>query len=76
MNINTVEGYPLEDFSPEAVKAQISEAQKVSKGGGSEQDIAEAKIELDVSFPSHKLWHTNIMLIARTTGFGESASRP
>jgi len=48
MNINAVEGYPLEDFSAEAVKAQISEAQKVANGSGSEQDIAEAKIELEV----------------------------
>ena len=49
MSINAVEGYPLEDFSAEAVRAQISEAQKVANGSGSEQDIAEAKIELEVS---------------------------
>jgi len=48
MSINAVEGYALEDFSAEAVKAQISEAQKVANGNGSEQDIAEAKIELEV----------------------------
>jgi len=48
MSINAVEGYAVEDFSPEAVKAQISEAQKVASGHGSEQDIAEAKIELEV----------------------------
>ena len=51
MSINAVEGYPLEDFSAEAVRAQISEAQKVANGSGSEQDIAEAKIELEVSIP-------------------------
>ena len=49
MSINAVEGYPIEDFSAEAVKSQISEAQKVAGGSGSEQDIAEAKIELEVS---------------------------
>jgi hypothetical protein len=49
MSINAVEGFPLEDFSAEAVKAQIAEAQKVASGSGSEQDIAEAKIELEVS---------------------------
>jgi F-type H+-transporting ATPase subunit delta len=49
LSINAVEGYPLEDFSAEAVRAQIAEAQKVVNGGGSEQDIAEAKIELEVS---------------------------
>ncbi|KAI1085691.1 ATP synthase delta chain [Whalleya microplaca] len=48
LSINAVEGYPLEDFSAEAVKAQITEAQKVANGGGSEQDVAEAKIELEV----------------------------
>ncbi|KAF5026281.1 hypothetical protein F66182_1631 [Fusarium sp. NRRL 66182] len=48
LSINAVEGYPLEDFSSEAIKAQIAEAQKVANGSGSEQDIAEAKIELEV----------------------------
>ncbi|KAF2501607.1 ATP synthase F1 epsilon subunit [Mytilinidion resinicola] len=48
LSINAVEGYPLEDFSADAVRNQIAEAQKVATGGGSEQDIAEAKIELEV----------------------------
>lgn len=48
LSINAVEGYPLEDFSAEAVRSQISEAQKIASGSGSEQDIAEAKIELEV----------------------------
>lgn len=48
LSINAVEGYPLEDFSAEAVRNQIAEAQKVVNGGGSEQDVAEAKIELEV----------------------------
>lgn len=50
LSINAVEAYPLEDFSAESVRAQISEAQKVASGSGSEQDIAEAKIELEASF--------------------------
>lgn len=33
----------------QAVRSQISEAQKIAGGSGSEQDIAEAKIELEVS---------------------------
>ena len=33
---------------PQAVKNQISEAQKIAGGSGSERDIAEAKIELEV----------------------------
>jgi F-type H+-transporting ATPase subunit delta len=34
----------------QAVRAQIAEAQKIASGSGSEQDIAEAKIELEVCF--------------------------
>jgi F-type H+-transporting ATPase subunit delta len=49
LSINAVEGFPLEDFSAEAVKSQLSESQKIANGGGSEQDIAEAKIEVEVS---------------------------
>lgn len=49
LSINAVEGYPLEDFSADAVRNQIAEAQKIASGSGSEQDIAEAKIELEVS---------------------------
>jgi F0F1-type ATP synthase epsilon subunit len=48
LSINAVEGYPLEDFSEEAVKSQIAEAQKIAGGSGSDIDIAEAKIELEV----------------------------
>lgn len=48
MSINAPEAYPLEDFSADAIRAQIAEAQKVASGNGSEQDIAEAKIELEV----------------------------
>lgn len=36
-------------FPTQAVKNQIAEAQKIASGSGSEQDIAEAKIELEVS---------------------------
>jgi F-type H+-transporting ATPase subunit delta len=54
-----VEGYPLEDFSAEAVRNQIAEEQKIAAGGGSEQDIAEAKIALEVSMmpPDHQQFH-------------------
>jgi F-type H+-transporting ATPase subunit delta len=48
MSINAPEAYPLEDFSADAIRAQIAEAQKIANGSGSEQDIAEAKIELEV----------------------------
>jgi F0F1-type ATP synthase epsilon subunit len=49
LSINAVEGFPIEDFSEEAVKSQLSESQKIASGSGSEQDIAEAKIEIEVS---------------------------
>jgi F-type H+-transporting ATPase subunit delta len=48
LSINAVEGFPLEDFSAEAVRNQIAEESKVASGGGSEQDVAEAKIALEV----------------------------
>lgn len=37
------------DMSSQAVRNQIAEAQKIASGGGSEVDVAEAKIELEVS---------------------------
>ena len=56
------------------VKAQIAESQKIASGGGSEQDIAEAKIELDVccSLAILQTAYTNMDNI----GFGEPAGRP
>ncbi|KAF2461516.1 mitochondrial ATP synthase-like protein delta chain [Lineolata rhizophorae] len=48
LSINAVEGFPIEDFSADAIKNQIAEAQKIAGGSGSEQDVAEAKIELEV----------------------------
>lgn len=48
LSINAVEGAPIEDFSAEAVRSQLAEAQKIANGNGSEQDIAEAKIEIEV----------------------------
>ncbi|KAL9006458.1 MAG: hypothetical protein Q9188_000766 [Gyalolechia gomerana] len=48
LSINAVEGFPLEEFSSEAVRSQITEAQKIASGSGSEQDVAEGKIELEV----------------------------
>lgn len=53
LSINAVEGFPLEDFSIENVRSQLAEAQKIAGGSGSEQDIAEAKIEIEV-----RLWQT------------------
>lgn len=48
MSINAVEAFPIDEFSVEAVRAQLAESQKVANGNGSEADIAEAKIEVEV----------------------------
>lgn len=48
LSINAVEAYSLEDFSPEAVRSNLAEAQKVASGSGSEEEVAEAKIEVEV----------------------------
>lgn len=64
LSINAVEGFPLEEFSEEAVRSQIAEAQKVAGGSGSDQDIAEAKIELEVG----RFNHNNIRLICAGSG--------
>ena len=48
LSINAVEAYALEDFSPEAVRAGLADAQKVASGGGSEEEVAEARIEIEV----------------------------
>jgi F0F1-type ATP synthase epsilon subunit len=48
LSINAVEAYTLEDFAPEAIRSGLAEAQKVAAGGGSEEEVAEAKIELEV----------------------------
>ena len=55
LSINATEGYPLEDFSMEAVNSQLSEAQKIAGGSGSEQDIAEAKIEIEVRWMEYRV---------------------
>lgn len=55
LSINAAEAYPLEDFSADAVRSQLAEAQKITNGGGSEQDIAEAKIEIEVFHSMQRL---------------------
>jgi hypothetical protein len=60
--------------STQNVRSQIAEAQKIANGSGSEQDIAEAKIELEVrqtplTRPEHSDWQPK-------TGAGEPAGRP
>lgn len=54
MSINAPVAYALEDFSADAIRARIAEAQRVASGSGSEQDIAVAKIQLEVGHPKRK----------------------
>jgi F-type H+-transporting ATPase subunit delta len=69
LSINAVEAYALEDFSAEAVRNQLAEAQKIASGSGSEQDIAEAKIEVEAS---------NVPVVGPTRAVGalESETEP
>ncbi|EAU91451.1 ATP-synthase delta-subunit [Coprinopsis cinerea okayama7 len=48
LTINVVEAAPLEDFSLEAIRANLAEATKVASGNGSEEVKTEARIEADV----------------------------
>ncbi|KIY74337.1 epsilon subunit of F1F0-ATP synthase N-terminal domain-containing protein [Cylindrobasidium torrendii FP15055 ss-10] len=48
LTINAVEAAPLEDIAPEAVRANLAEAEKVLAGNGSEADKMEAEIESEV----------------------------
>ncbi|KAL5507321.1 ATP16 [Sanghuangporus vaninii] len=48
LTINAVEAAPLEHFSPEAVRANLAEAQRIAGGNASEEDKAEAQIEISV----------------------------
>ena len=43
--------------SLQSVKNQIQEAQRIAGGQGSEQDVAEAKIELEVRQHIMHTWH-------------------
>lgn len=48
LTINAIEAAPLEDFSMEAIRANLQEALKVAAGNGSEEVKLEARIEADV----------------------------
>ncbi|KAI5810085.1 F1 complex, delta/epsilon subunit of ATPase [Peziza echinospora] len=48
LSINAVEAYTVDNFSPEAIRANLAEAHKIANGSGSENDITEAKIEIEV----------------------------
>ena len=66
-----MEGYPLENFSADAVRSQISEAQKIANGGGSAQDVAEANIELEVSIQLPFVFNSNFLIGPREPAGGD-----
>jgi len=48
LTVNAVEAFPLDAFSPEAIRSSLAEAQKVAAGSGDEAEKAEAAIEVEV----------------------------
>jgi len=48
LQINAVEAFPLENFSIEAVKSGLADAQHIVNGSGSEAEKATAKVEIEV----------------------------
>ena len=56
------------------MRNQIAEAQKIASGSGSEQDIAEAKIELEVRMLNHEFCLDGVLNIL--PGFGEPPGPP
>lgn len=67
LSINAVEAYSLDDFSAEAVRSNLAEAQRVAGGSGSEEEVAEARIELEVyeALQVHPLFLEYVRLIGR-----------
>ncbi|RIB19123.1 F1 complex, delta/epsilon subunit of ATPase [Gigaspora rosea] len=48
LDINAVEAFPLEDFSPEAIRANLAEAQRTATSGSSEEERNIARVEVEV----------------------------
>ncbi|TFK26503.1 ATP-synthase delta-subunit [Coprinopsis marcescibilis] len=48
LTINVVEGAPLDEFSLDAVRTGLTEANRVASGTGSEEEKAAARVEADV----------------------------
>ncbi|KAF9407021.1 delta subunit of the central stalk of mitochondrial F1F0 ATP synthase, atp16 [Podila epigama] len=46
--INAIEAFPVEDFSAEAVRNGLAEAQRVATSGATEEEKIAAKIEVEV----------------------------
>ncbi|KAF9586449.1 delta subunit of the central stalk of mitochondrial F1F0 ATP synthase, atp16 [Lunasporangiospora selenospora] len=48
LNINAVEAFPVEEFSIEAIRQNLAEAQRLANAGATEEEKIAAKIEVEV----------------------------
>ncbi|KAG0328701.1 delta subunit of the central stalk of mitochondrial F1F0 ATP synthase, atp16 [Dissophora globulifera] len=48
LNINAVEAFPVEEFSAEAIRNNLAEAQRVANSGSTEEEKLAAKVEIEV----------------------------
>ncbi|KAG0365434.1 putative ATP synthase delta chain precursor, mitochondrial [Gamsiella multidivaricata] len=48
LNINAVEAFPVEEFSPEAIRNNLAEAHRLVNSGATEEEKLAAKIEVEV----------------------------
>ncbi|KAF9210686.1 delta subunit of the central stalk of mitochondrial F1F0 ATP synthase, atp16 [Podila verticillata] len=48
LNINAIEAFPVEEFSAEAVRAGLAEAQRLANSGATEEEKIAAKVEVEV----------------------------
>lgn len=48
LNINAIEAFPVEEFSAEAVRNGLAEAQRLVNSGATEEEKIAAKIEVEV----------------------------
>ncbi|ORZ27081.1 F1 complex, delta/epsilon subunit of ATPase [Lobosporangium transversale] len=48
LNINAIEAFPVEEFSAEAVRHNLAEAQRLANSGATEEEKIAAKIEVEV----------------------------
>ncbi|KAK3825695.1 MAG: F1 complex, delta/epsilon subunit of ATPase [Benniella sp.] len=48
LNINAIEAFPIEEFSPETIRNNLAEAHRVANSGATEEEKLAAKVEVEV----------------------------
>lgn len=48
LNINAIEAFPVEEFSAEAVRTGLAEAQRLANSSATEEEKVAAKVEVEV----------------------------